>query len=148
MVEILNPFKKATSWELKFGRVASIVFSLLFGYLLLSHFKFLSDFDGAFDTLRNKLRVISFSFNLLFYASILVAWIVFRNDLRDRLYYPFALLISVIAINVSIFIDMHHPLITYFFSDNAKGINIAGRHLYYQMEGCAVVPSHSFLLPQ
>ena len=133
MVEILNPFKKATSWELKFGRVASIVFSLLFGYLLLSHFKFLSDFDGAFDTLRNKLRVISFSFNLLFYASILVAWIVFRNDLRDRLYYPFALLISVIAINVSIFIDMHHPLITHFFSDNANGINIAGRHLYYQM---------------
>ena len=133
MVGILNPFKKATSWELKFGKVASMVFSLLFGYLLLSHFKFLIDFDGAFETLRHKLRVISFCFNFLFYSSIVLAWVLFRNDHRDRVYYPFALLISVIAINVSIFIDMHHPLITYFFSNYAEGINIAGRHLYYQM---------------
>ncbi len=133
MIEILNPFKKATSWELKFGRVASIVFSFLFCYLLLKHFDFLSEFDGAFDNFKDKLRVISFCFNFLFYTSIVVAWVLFRNDHRDRLYYPFALLISVIAINLSIFIDMHHPLITYFFSDYATSMNIAGRHLYYQM---------------
>ena len=124
MVEILNPFKKATSWELKFGRVASIVFSFLFLYLLLNHFDFLSDFDGAFDNLKDKLRVISFCFNFLFYTSIVMAWVLFRNDHRDRVYYPFALLISVIAINLSIFIEMHHPLIRYFFSDYLFCLNL------------------------
>ena len=101
MAGIINPFKKATSWELKVRRVASLVFSLLLCYLLLNHFDFLSDFDGAFDNLKDKLRVISFCYNFLFYTSILEAWLLFRNDHRDRAYYPFALLISVIAINLS-----------------------------------------------
>ena len=126
-------FTKATAWELKFGRVASIIFSLLFCYLLLNHFDFLSNFDGTFDDLTDKMRVISFSFNLVFYSTIVVVWVFFRNDLRDRRLYPLALLVSVIAVTSSIFIDMHHPLIKYFFSNQAGSINIAGRHLYYQM---------------
>ena len=88
---ISKSVQKSDLLGIKIWKSSANSFSLLFGYLLLSHFKFLSDFDGAFDTLRHKLRVISFSFNLLFYASIVVAWILFRNDLRDRLYYPFAL---------------------------------------------------------
>ena len=108
-------FTKATDWELKFGRVASIIFSLLFCYLFLNHFDFLSNFDDTFDDLTDKMRVISFSFNFVFYSTIVVAWVFFRNALRDQRLYPLALLVYVIAVTASIFIDMHHPLIKYFF---------------------------------
>ena len=146
-------FKPATIWELKLGRVASFVFTGLFGWLLLSNFdSFHKDewWEISFD-------YFCYSFGFLFYSSVIFFSFFKKNPIRDAKFYPFALLISIFSVNLVMFADFHFMHIIDIFYLPLDHFDALGRSLYYQFVPVPVIlilhysifdpgPLHSFLL--
>ncbi len=82
-------FQEASVWELRLGKVASVVFTGLFLFMVIKN---LEDFAKdewwhlAFD-------YTAYTAGFLFYSSIFVHWVFFENPRAEAKYYPFALLI-------------------------------------------------------
>tara|TARA_B100000768_G_C11259309_1_gene368024 strand:- start:152 stop:1453 length:1302 start_codon:yes stop_codon:yes gene_type:complete len=120
-------FKPATIWELKLGRVASFVFTGLFGWLLLSNFdSFHKDewWEISFD-------YFCYSFGFLFYSSVIFFSFFKKNPIRDAKFYPFALLISIFSVNLVMFADFHFMHIIDIFYLPLDHFDALGRSLYY-----------------
>ena len=68
-------FQEASDWELRLGKVASVVFTGLFSFLVIKN---LEDFAKdewwhlAFD-------YTAYTAGFLFYSSIFVYWVFFKN---------------------------------------------------------------------
>ena len=87
-------FQEASVWELRLGKVASVVFTGLFSFLVI---KDLEDFAEdewwhlAFD-------YSAYTAGFLLFLNICL-WVFFKNPKAEAKYYPFALLISIVLIN-------------------------------------------------
>ena len=128
-------FKPATIWELKLGRVASFVFSGLFSWLLFSN---LDSFE------RNPWWEFSFdyfcySFGFLFYSAMIFFSFFKKDPARDAKFYPFALLISIFAVNLVMFADFHFSHIVDIFLLPLEDFDALGRSLYYQLVPVPVI---------
>ena len=121
-------FKKATSWELKLGRVASIIFTVLFIFLFLNYF--VEHSQGERDYF--SLNFISYCLGFLFYSLILTSWLFYENEKRDEKFYPIALMMSAITINLAMFADFHFGHIVAVLTGAEENIKYIGRSLYYQ----------------
>ena len=122
-------FKPATLWELKLGRVASFVFTGLFLWLLLSS---LDSFE------KNPWWEVSFDyfcycFGFLFYSTMLFFSFLRKDPVRDAKFYPFALVISIFAVNLVMFADFHSSHILDIFLLPPEDFEAPGRLLYFQL---------------
>ena len=120
-------FQEASVWELRLGKVASVVFTGLFSFLVISN---LGDFAEdewwhlAFD-------YSAYIAGFLFYSFVLVYWVFFKNPKAEASFYPVALLISIVLINYVMFVDFHltHPPVTQ--PEDPKYLESLGRQFYY-----------------
>ena len=104
-------FQQATPWEIRLGKIASAVFSGLFAFLFIAN---LDDID------RYPLWLIVFKYAcyttcFVFYFSIIVFGFFFKDPTRDARLYPYALIISILLLNLALLADFHvrHPPITF-----------------------------------
>ncbi len=120
-------FREATFWELRLGKIASVVFSGLFVFLLISNLKNFGRDDWWHLTIDYSTYVSGF----IFYSVILSSWLFFKNPQREAKYYPFALLISILLLNWVFFINFHlmTPPITEV--TDPRYFETLGRRLYY-----------------
>ena len=120
-------FREATVWELRLGKIASVVFSGLFVFLLISNLKNFGRDDWWHLTIDYSTYVSGF----IFYSVILSSWLFFKNPQREAKYYPFALLISILLLNWVFFINFHlmTPPITEV--TDPRYFETLGRRLYY-----------------
>ena len=120
-------FREATVWELRLGKIASVVFSGLFVFLLISNLKNFGRDDWWHLTIDYSTYVSGF----IFYSVILSSWLFFKNPQREAKYYPFALLISILLLNWLFFINFHlmTPPITEV--TDPRYFETLGRRLYY-----------------
>ncbi len=128
-------FKPATIWELKLGRVASFIFTGLFLWLLLSSldsFKNNTWWETSFD-------YFCYSFGFLFYSAIIFFSFFKKDTARDAKVYPFALIISIFAINLVMFADFHFTHILDIFLLPIEDFDTIGRSLYYQFVPVPVI---------
>jgi class 3 adenylate cyclase len=120
-------FREATVWELRLGKIASVVFSGLFVFLLISNLKNFGRDDWWHLTIDYSTYVSGF----IFYSVIFSSWLFFKNPQREAKYYPFALLISILLLNWLFFINFHlmTPPITEV--TDPRYFETLGRRLYY-----------------
>ena len=120
-------FQEASVWELRLGKVASVVFTGLFSFLVISNLEDFTEDEWwhlAFD-------YSAYTAGFLFYSSLIVYWIFFKNPKAEAKYYPIALLISIVLINYAMFVDFHlmHPPVTQ--TEDPKYLESLGRQFYY-----------------
>ena len=120
-------FREATVWDLRLGKIASVVFSGLFVFLLISNLKNFGRDDWWHLTIDYSTYVSGF----IFYSVIVSSWLFFKNPQREAKYYPFALLISILLLNWLFFINFHlmTPPITEV--TDPRYFETLGRRLYY-----------------
>ena len=120
-------FQEASVWELRLGKVASVVFTGLFLFLVIKNLEDFAEDEWwhlAFD-------YTAYTAGFLFYSSIFVYWVFFKNPKAEAKYYPYALLISIVLINYFMFVNFHltHPPIIQ--PEDPKYLESLGRQFYY-----------------
>ena len=96
-------FREATVWELRLGKIASFVFTGMFVFLLIRN---LENFARD-EWWHLAIDYCTYAAGFIFYSSILCSWLFFKNPQRQAQYYPLALLISILLINWTFFINFH-----------------------------------------
>ena len=120
-------FQEASVWELRLGKVASVVFTGLFLFLVIKNLEDFAEDEWwhlAFD-------YTAYTAGFLFYSSIFVYWVFFKNPKAEAKYYPFALLISIVLINYFLIVNFHltHPPIIQ--PEDPRYLESLGRQFYY-----------------
>ncbi len=120
-------FREATVWELRLGKIASFVFTGMFVFLLIRNLENFARDEWWHLAIDYGTYVAGF----IFYFSILCSWLFFKNPQREAKYYPLALLISILLINWTFFINFHlmSPPITEV--TDPKFFETLGRKFYY-----------------
>ena len=104
-------FQEATPWELRLGKIASVVFAGLFAFLFVAN---LDNFD-RYALWLMVFKYFCYTTCFIFYLSIVLSGFFLKDSARDARLYPYALLISILLLNLALLADFHvrHPPITF-----------------------------------
>ena len=104
-------FQEATPWELRLGKIASVVFAGLFAFLFVAN---LDNFD-RYALWLMVFKYFCYTTCFIFYLSIVLSGFFLKDSARDARLYPYALLISILLLNLALFADFHarHPPINF-----------------------------------